>query len=192
MITKTTHYFNQRYIFSEAINITLVIYALLLPFSNAFSTFTGPYILLFLWILEGNWQEKFNKIKSYKAIIFLILFVLFNTISLFWSNNINEGIHNLRYYFAVLLLFIIIFTSLQERYLNSSWCFPFFLWFVSCKLPLYGYIWFLGSYKGYFPQTLFFMLTVLYRPIFGLYYPFLIWAILDGILFHNCILEATL
>jgi len=110
--------YRQKSLFTEAINITFIIYALLLPFSIAFSIFTGPYVLFGLWLLEGNWEQKRKIIKKSKPAIFLILFLFFNILSLLWSDDIKEGIHNLKYYFAITSIFVIANTSLKKEYIK--------------------------------------------------------------------------
>jgi len=104
-------------VYSELLNILFVVYALLLPFSNAFSTHTGPYLLLFFWVLEGDFGRKLAKIRSEKAVWFLLLFFFINLLSMLWTTNIHEGIYNLKFYFAITVVFITFYTSMKERYL---------------------------------------------------------------------------
>jgi len=104
-------------IYSHILNIFFVIYALLLPFSNAFSTHTGPYLLLFFWIMEGDFSSKLAKIRSEKVIWFLLLFFFINLLSMLWTTNIKEGIYILKFYFAITVVFVTFYTSMKERYL---------------------------------------------------------------------------
>lgn len=94
---------------------TLTLYAMLLPFSDAFTTFTGPYILLLFWIAEGAVKKKFQALVNNNALLFLWLFFLFNVFSLLWSSNLHEGIHTLKYYAAIALVATIVATSLRNR-----------------------------------------------------------------------------
>jgi O-antigen ligase len=171
---------NRENIFSEAINITLIIYAFFLPFSNAFSTFTGPYILTILWILEGNWERKVKKIEEYRAIHFLILFLIINVVSLFWSSDVREGIHNIKYYFAILSLFVVTFTSLQKRYLRAI-LLTFLLSMFISELILYGVYLDLWSIKKGTPSNpSSFMHHVLYSIFLASTILLLIWQILEN------------
>ena len=94
---------------------TLTFYAMLLPFSDAFTTFTGPYVLLLFWIAEGGIKKKFQAIVDNNALLFLWLFFLFNVFSLLWSADLHEGIHTLKYYSAIALVATIVSTSLRNR-----------------------------------------------------------------------------
>ena len=103
-------------LYSHILNVFFVVYALLLPFSNAFSTHTGPYFLLLFWVLEGNFKSKMEKIRSERTIWFLLLFFIVNIVSMLWTNNLVEGIYNLKFYFAITVVFVTFYTSLKERY----------------------------------------------------------------------------
>jgi O-antigen ligase len=100
---------------SLVLNVVLVIYAALLPLSGAFSTHTGPYIILFLWIFEGNLINKYRKLK--KEHVFLAFYALFGIylISFLWTNNLKEGIHSLKYYLSMIIIMSVYFTSLRKK-----------------------------------------------------------------------------
>jgi len=103
--------------YSHILNILFVVYALLLPFSNAFSTDTGPYLLLFFWIMEGDFGRKLAKIRSEKVVWFLLIFFFINLLSMLWTTDIKEGIYILKFYFAITVVFVTFYTSMKERYL---------------------------------------------------------------------------
>jgi len=103
-------------LYSHILNVLFVLYALLLPFSNAFSTHTGPYLLLFFWILEGDFGRKMAKIRLEKVIWFLSLFFVINLLSMFWTADIKEGIYILKFYFAIIVVFITLYTSMKKKY----------------------------------------------------------------------------
>ena len=103
-------------LYSYILNVVFIVYAFLLPFSKAFPVFTGPYIILLFWLLEGNYRDKLQKIKSNKAIVFLLIFFLLNIISLLWSDNIHEGKQLLRCNFAVTIVLIALFTSMKNKF----------------------------------------------------------------------------
>lgn len=124
-------------IYSDILNILFVIYALLLPISNAFSTHTGPYLLLFFWILEGDFVKKFKKIRSEKAVWFLLLFFTMHVASLLWTNNIEEGYYVLKFYFAIMIVFITLYTSMKERYVLAI-VFAFLLSMFISEIISYG------------------------------------------------------
>ncbi|KYJ86319.1 O-antigen ligase family protein [Sulfurovum riftiae] len=123
--------------YSEVLNVLFVVYALLLPFSNAFSTHTGPYLLLFFWVLEGGFVRKLEKIRSEKAIWFLLLFFFINLLSLLWTTDIKEGIYILKFYFAITVVFVTMYTSMKERYLLPA-IFAFLIAMFISEIVSYG------------------------------------------------------
>lgn len=104
-------------VYSHILNVFFVVYALLLPFSNAFSTHTGPYLLLLFWVLEGDFGKKLEKIRAEKALWFLLLFFTISALSMLWTDNTSEGIYVLKFYFAITTVFVTFYTSMKARYL---------------------------------------------------------------------------
>ena len=167
----------REYFFSNLLNIFLVIYAILLPFSNAFTTFSAPCILLILWIAEGNLSEKFKKILSQKPAIFLLFFLIFNILSLLWTTNIQEGIHTLKYYIAFTVIFITITTSLKNTY-SKIIIYAFLLSMFVSEILLYGVmldLWKIGQATPSNPSPI--MHHVLYSIFIAVTIFFLIWQI---------------
>ena len=109
--------YGSRY-YTILLNMVFVLYAFLLPLSKAFPVFTGPYIILLFWLLEGGFSLKFEKIKSSKAMQFLLLFFFFSILSLLWSDNVAEGRQLLRYYFAIVVVAVSLYTSMQEKFVK--------------------------------------------------------------------------
>lgn len=93
----------------------LILYAFILPFSAAFSTHTGPYLLLVLWFLDGDLAKKWQKIRSEKAFSVLIVVLIYFALSLLWSENLSQGIHLLKYYVSMVFVLFIYYTSLTPR-----------------------------------------------------------------------------
>ena len=117
-ILKNRIFYQENKNFSIVLNIFLVIYAALLPMSGAFSTHTGPYILLLLWILEGDLTKKFNRIKSNKPImIFFALFLLY-LLSFLWTENFSAGLHSFKYYISIITVMVIYYTSAKSSFLT--------------------------------------------------------------------------
>jgi hypothetical protein len=75
--------------FHLLLNILFLIYAALLPFSDAFSSHTGPWLLLLFWLLEGNLPKKFRVLLNEKVNVWWLLFLGFSFLSLSWTSNIN-------------------------------------------------------------------------------------------------------
>jgi len=90
-------------------------YAFVLPLSRAGITFfTG--LLMLLWLLEGNLLRKSKRLLSNKVIQALGLFILFNFISLFWTDNHVKTLDYIRRYWYLLPI-VVLFTSLKKAYI---------------------------------------------------------------------------
>ena len=126
-----------RNLFSLTLNCLMVIYVALLPFSYAFTIFTGPLLLLIFWILEGDFKRKFEQITSQKALLFLSLFFLFTLLSLFWSDNWPAALRILKFYFAITLVAIVFFTSLRQTFIKPI-LYTFLLSMFASEILLYG------------------------------------------------------
>jgi len=115
--------------YSKIINYLLIIFAFIFPISIAGANFIIGLLILF-WILEGNFKEKFNKLKQNKLIISLVLICITLIISSLFSNTLNNAffmrhsIHNilifyLEYFGFYILFFIIFYTSVKKDYLEK-------------------------------------------------------------------------
>jgi O-antigen ligase len=124
-------------LYSDILNIVFIVYTFLLPFSKAFPIFTGPYVILLFWILEGNFSEKYKKIRSSKVILYILVFYAFSTLSLFWSDNTHEGRQLLRYYFAISMVMVAIFTSMKQKFAKSI-LYAFLLSMLISEIASYG------------------------------------------------------
>ena len=115
---KTDHLLREGGIYTRIINIILLSYSFLLPFSSSYTIHTAPYLLLFFWILEGNFKEKTKVIWKNGPTLYLIMFFLFSILSLLWTQNIHHGYSVAKLYFAHIIVFIIIITSIERPFLK--------------------------------------------------------------------------
>ncbi len=99
---------------SQLFQYTTIALALAIPLSiAAYTAFSA--LLLILWIVEGNWNIKWELIKNQPFFKAFGLFYFFLVLSLMWSDNLALGLEYLRkYYFAVLLL-PILYTSIDRQ-----------------------------------------------------------------------------
>lgn len=102
---------------NTTINYFIVLYAFMLPISKAGTVFS-ELLLIFLWLVEGHFKEKYNQLKSSHFIITLLFFIIFSTIAITWSSDIDFAFKYLKKYWHFLLI-PIIFTSLNIKYLNN-------------------------------------------------------------------------
>ncbi len=99
---------------NTAINYVAVFYAFSLPISRA-GISLGTALLFLLWLIEGNFKDKFRFLIKNKVIIALFAFVTFSALSLLWSSDHVIGLNNLRkyWYFLPILVFA---TSIKKEY----------------------------------------------------------------------------
>jgi len=112
--------------YSKIINYLLVVFAFIFPISIAAANFI-IVLLIIVWILEGNFKKKFEKLKKNKLIIMLILLWIVLIISSLLSNSfsyaffVRHSLHNilifyLEYFGFYLLFFIVFYTSIKKEY----------------------------------------------------------------------------
>ncbi|WP_201354013.1 O-antigen ligase family protein [Hydrogenimonas urashimensis] len=122
---------------SFLLNLFLVVYAALLPFSYAFTIYTGPLLLVFLWLAEGELHQKTKALISNKALLFLLLFFAVHMLSVLWSDNIHAAMRILKHYFAIIVLMVVMYTSLKKSFVPYLLLTFLFSMFVS-EILLYG------------------------------------------------------
>jgi O-antigen ligase len=100
----------------DIINYLILIYSFSIPLDKYITKFIA-LLLLVVWILEGDFKNKFLTIVSSRVIQVLFLFILFNYISVLWSNHPNIALSYVRKY-SYFLPIIIIFTSIKKEYIK--------------------------------------------------------------------------
>ena len=87
----------------------LIILAFLMPLT-VFGANLIIVIICFLWLLSGNYKDKFLKIVNNKLLVASIIFFLLHLIGLTWTEDINWGFHIAHKMWYFLLLFPILFS----------------------------------------------------------------------------------
>jgi O-antigen ligase len=97
-----------------------------LAFLMPLTVFGGNLIILIivsLWLISGNFKEKFHEIIQSKLLLASILFFTLHLVGLIWSNNLEWGLHIVRkmWYFLLLLpiLYSIVVKEDIHKYLAS-------------------------------------------------------------------------
>lgn len=94
---------------------TTIALAFAIPLSIA--AYTGlAAVLLILWIIEGNWDTKWKKIKNQPFFKAFGLFYLFLVLSLLWTENLSQGLEYLRKYYFIMLLLPVLYTSINRKW----------------------------------------------------------------------------
>jgi O-antigen ligase len=126
------------------LNYTALAYAFALPLSRAaISLFS--VLLIVLWILEGNFKVKYQLLSTNKIVLSLLAFLLFNGISLLWSEHLVEALDYIKKYWYFLPLFAI-FTSLKKEYVTKLMT-AFILGMFISEMIAYGVFFELWTFK---------------------------------------------
>ena len=133
-MTTTIRSFIDKLTLNKAINYLLVLFAFIFPISIKQSTVILILIIL-LWVIEGNWKEKFDILYRSKPFRYYFAFILFIGLSLLWSDTIYGGfvkrypsngiIAYIRMYFLGFMLVPIMLTSMKMQY--AKWVISAFL-----------------------------------------------------------------
>ena len=71
----------------------------------------GSIWLIANWLLEGQFGEKFQRFKTQKILWLIIGFFVFSILTLFWSEDLNYGFHDLRIKLPFLIIPLVIGTA---------------------------------------------------------------------------------
>ena len=108
---------NRTLFFSRCYFILLGIAVLSIPFTKLFYFFITPLLLIF-WIIEGEWKNKWNRLKESHTLIItgaLALFWFMNIIGLFYSNDLVKGL--MRTYDKLpFLVYPLVFFTLNKEF----------------------------------------------------------------------------
>ena len=97
-------------------NILIVFYGFSLVFSHKISTKIA-LVLLLIWIVTGDFKDKFKNIVSDKFILIFLLYIGLFLIGLLWTEDIKAGLHIAKR--PLLLLIVpIIYTLYQKRFIK--------------------------------------------------------------------------
>ncbi len=135
--------------FEKTFFYIVLAFAFVLPISRALVTL---FIILlpFVWIIEGDFRNKFQKIQKKKIFLPLFGFFLLSIFSLLWSSDYDVAKNELRilsYFFAL----FIIATSLKQRYINTIITAFLSGMFIS-EIIAYGVFFELWTFKNATPQ----------------------------------------
>ena len=103
--------------FEKTIYYSVLIFALTLPLSRALISFFVIFLPL-LWIIEGDFQRKYEQIKSSKLLLAILFFLFFSILSITWTEDLTVGMKGLRldmYFFAL----FVIATSVKKEQVPS-------------------------------------------------------------------------
>lgn len=92
-------------------------FAFSLPLSKAGIVLFSCLLVLF-WVFEGNYRNKLKEIRTNLVLLSLAVFILFNYISILWSENLIYALDNIRMYLYFLPIFVIA-TKIKKNEVKS-------------------------------------------------------------------------
>ncbi len=99
---------------SRIIYFSTLLYAFIIPLSRAGIVGLSALLIL-LSIFEGNWRDKWNRLKDCKIFLAFALFIIYNLISLIWTEEIYEGVKYIAKYWYFLPIFVIFLSFPREK-----------------------------------------------------------------------------
>lgn len=102
-------------VFSKIYLGLLVAMVIGLPLSKALTSIVSG-LLLFNWLLEGQFPAKFSRLKEKKGIILLISIFIVYLLGLSWTGSWEWGIHDVKIQLPLLIFPLVIGTSAELNY----------------------------------------------------------------------------
>ncbi|HIO71403.1 MAG TPA: O-antigen ligase domain-containing protein [Campylobacterales bacterium] len=124
-----------RYRMDRTIYYTALLYSFFLPLSRAGIVLFSALLILFS-ILEGNWEEKWHRLRNCKVFLALGLFLIYNLISLIWTDEVVEGLKYIAKYWYFLPMFVLYLSFPKEK--SSHLLLSFILGMVVSEIISYG------------------------------------------------------
>ena len=88
----------------------LIVLAAALPLS-VFTSSLVQFLLVLNWIVEGNFREKWHRLKNSTAFLVLSLFFLLHLAGMAWSTDMQYGLHDLKIKLPLLVLPFLVVAS---------------------------------------------------------------------------------
>jgi len=142
LISRTNYHFRIYY-------SILIIFAVSLPLAP-FLVSVSQFLLVINWLVERNFHEKFRKLKSRKAIFLIISILVIHAIGMIYTENLSEGLRDLKIKLPLLVFPLIIGTSQKLNYVELKKLLLFFsaAVFVSSIISI-------GYFLGFPPYKIF-------------------------------------
>lgn len=102
---------------SKTYQFLLVSLAFLMPLSVSIANLV-IVLIVFMWLVSGDYKNKFKIIFGSKLLISSIIFYLIHVLGLIWTEDISWGLHMLHKMWYFILLFPILFTIVDKNYIR--------------------------------------------------------------------------
>ena len=132
------------------LNYLILAYAFLLPLSRAAIVLLS-FLMILLWLAEGNFAYKKRLLLQSKVIWALAAFIVYNLLSIAWSDNpVNAFAYVKKYWYFFPLA--ILYTSIKKEYIDKALSFFITGMFIS-EIIAYGIFFELWHFKNISPQN---------------------------------------
>ena len=101
--------------YEKLYHYSIVLFAFILPLSRAGISFFIIFLPL-IYLLEKDFKRKYHQILSNKVLMALVIFIIYSSLSIFWSSNLEMALHIIRLDTYFLVTFVIS-TSLKREYI---------------------------------------------------------------------------
>lgn len=136
--------------YNQYINYLVIIYVFILPLSRAAVVFFTALLTL-LWILEGDFKQKYLLLSQSKLVKAILIFILFNIVSVLWSDYMLQSLEYIQKYWYFLPAFVM-FTSIKKEYIAKTLS-AFILGMFVSEIISYGVFFGLWEFKNATPQN---------------------------------------
>lgn len=112
---------NQTLFYSRFYYLLFAVAAISLPFTASLFYFITP-LLLIIWIIEGGWKNKWNRLKESQTLFITCCFIFFwlmNVIGLFYSDDATRGLLRTNEKLPF-LVFPLVFFTLNKNYFTPK------------------------------------------------------------------------
>ncbi len=134
--------------FKKYITYLLIAYAFAFPVSKA-ATNLFEILAILLWVIEGNWKEKFNLYKKDLLSLTIATLIGFSLLSILWHGNAELTLRYVAKYRHLLIIFVF-YTSFDTKY-SKHVISAFLLGIFISELVSYGIFFEIIHYKNISP-----------------------------------------
>ena len=132
--------------FEKTYYIALLIFAFMLPLSRATNSFF-IILLILLLILQGQYKQHIEKLKTSPFAISIFLFIIFTILSLLWTEDLDFGLNQKRLYIPWLAIFAIALNVKKEQIFSIISA--FILGMIVSEMLSYGMFFELWQIRGH-------------------------------------------
>ena len=106
-----------RFDLNKTYQFLLIILAFMLPLT-VFGANIIIAVIVFLWLVSGNYKSKFDDVTKSKVVVASLLFYFIHLLGLFWTEDLQWGLTILRKMWYFLLLLPILYNIVKNEFVK--------------------------------------------------------------------------